>query len=97
MARSDMSVQQPPGHGPSSLDRDQSPLIMSTLANVPAFRPFSLALIQLKIVGSNKAENLKHARDLLLRAARDAPKKPDLLVLPVTFGILRQLRPPNEI
>jgi hypothetical protein len=63
---------------------------MSTTASAaaPALRAFDLALIQLGGVGHDKAHNLRHARDMLLRAARgpDAGRKPELLVLPECFN-----------
>lgn len=46
-------------------------------------RPFRLALIQLGQVTANKQANLAHAADMIRRAARESPKKPDLIVLPV--------------
>lgn len=48
-------------------------------------RPFTLALIQLGQIGANKSDNLKHARDMVLKAAsgQGHTKKPDLVVLPV--------------
>ena len=58
---------------------------MSSLAaKVPSLRPFTLALVQLGQLGSNKAENLKHAREMILQASTKGTKKPDLIVLPVT-------------
>lgn len=53
---------------------------MSTAA--PAFKPFRLSLVQLGHVGADKQANLRHAREMLLKAASDA-KKPDVIVLPV--------------
>jgi omega-amidase len=63
---------------------------MSTTA-VPTFKPFNLALIQLGGVTSDKAHNLRHAREMLLKAAKadGAPegfKKPELIVLPVSMS-----------
>ncbi|KAH7108161.1 carbon-nitrogen hydrolase [Auriculariales sp. MPI-PUGE-AT-0066] len=49
-------------------------------------KPFRLALIQLGNVTANKPHNLAHARDMILRAVRDTPKKPDLVVLPECFN-----------
>ncbi|KAF8629496.1 hypothetical protein AX15_003413 [Amanita polypyramis BW_CC] len=53
--------------------------------NSPVFRPFTLALVQLGKITANKPENLRHARDLVLRAANNE-KKPDLIVLPECFN-----------
>ncbi|KAJ7752140.1 carbon-nitrogen hydrolase [Mycena metata] len=52
---------------------------------MPPFKPFRLALIQLGNVTPNKSDNLKHARDMILKAAASA-KKPDLIVLPECFN-----------
>jgi omega-amidase len=51
-------------------------------------RAFTLALIQLGNIGSNKAENLRHAREMILRAAsgQGKSKRPDLIVLPVRLS-----------
>lgn len=46
------------------------------------FKPFTLALIQLGQIGAKKSDNLKHAREMILKAA-NAHKKPHLIVLPV--------------
>ncbi|KAJ7576831.1 carbon-nitrogen hydrolase [Mycena floridula] len=51
----------------------------------PVFKPFNLALIQLGSVGSDKAQNLRHAREMILKAA-NASKKPNLIVLPECFN-----------
>ena len=54
----------------------------------PPFKPFNLALVQLGHIGKNKAENLTHARDMLIKAAGGTStpeKKPNLIVLPVRF------------
>ena len=51
-----------------------------------SFRSFTLALIQLGRIGSNKGENLNHAREMILKAAsvsEAAGKQPDIIVLPV--------------
>jgi omega-amidase len=45
-----------------------------------------MALVQLGGIGTNKAENLKHAREMIIKAARletNSIAKPDLIVLPV--------------
>jgi len=54
----------------------------------PAFRPFTLALIQLGQISANKSDNLNHARDMILKAAAGigATKKPDVIVLPECFN-----------
>ncbi|KAJ7764490.1 hypothetical protein DFH07DRAFT_375871 [Mycena maculata] len=49
------------------------------------FKPFHLALIQLGSVTASKSDNLKHARDMILKAASNL-KKPDLIVLPECFN-----------
>lgn len=46
-------------------------------------KPFTLALIQLGNIGSNKSENLKHAREMIIKAAS---KRPNLIVLPECFN-----------
>ncbi|KXN84392.1 Hydrolase C26A3.11 [Leucoagaricus sp. SymC.cos] len=53
-----------------------------------SFRPFTLAFIQLGQIGANKADNIKHARDMILKAAsgQGHTKKPDLVVLPECFN-----------
>jgi omega-amidase len=56
---------------------------MSPIAKAPVFRPFNLALIQLGRVGPNKNENLKHAREMILKAVEGGGSKPDVIVLPV--------------
>jgi len=54
---------------------------MSLRQHIP-LKPFTLALIQLGNIGPNKADNLKHAREMILKAAT-VDRKPDLVVLPV--------------
>ena len=56
--------------------------LMSKLPKPPTFKPFKLALIQLGSIGANKTDNLKHAREMILKAASG---KPDLIVLPVSI------------
>ncbi|KAK7043726.1 Omega-amidase nit3 [Paramarasmius palmivorus] len=58
---------------------------MSQLLKHSGFKPFNLALIQLGHIGANKTENLKHAREMILKAAA-VSKKPDLIVLPECFN-----------
>jgi hypothetical protein len=61
----------------------QTPLHTTVPFNMPpAFKSFTLALIQLGKITSNKQDNLQHARDMILKAANNT-KKPDLIVLPV--------------
>ena len=67
----------------------RSVAFMSTIPTAPAFKPFNLALIQLGQIGADKSANLKHARDMIRRAASGegvggAQGKPDLIVLPVS-------------
>lgn len=62
---------------------------MSTIPPAPTLKPFNLALIQLGQIGADKGANLKHARDMVRRAANGegvggAQGKPDLIVLPVS-------------
>lgn len=75
---------------------------MSTIPTAPAFKPFNLALIQLGQIGADKSANLKHARDMIRRAASGegvggAQGKPDLIVLPVSaaYNISMDLSTPN--
>ncbi|KAL9710222.1 Omega-amidase nit3 [Leucoagaricus gongylophorus] len=58
------------------------------MAAKQSFRPFTLAFIQLGQVGPNKADNINHARDMILKAAsgQSHNKKPDLVVLPECFN-----------
>jgi hypothetical protein len=62
---------------------------MSTIPPAPTFKPFNLALIQLGQVGADKSANLRHARDMIRRAANGegagiVQGKPNLVVLPVS-------------
>ncbi|KIY50224.1 carbon-nitrogen hydrolase [Fistulina hepatica ATCC 64428] len=60
---------------------------MAVVTKAPVFKPFILALVQLGGIGSVKADNLKHARDMVLKAAAGQDsKKPDLIVLPECFN-----------
>ncbi|EMD34507.1 hypothetical protein CERSUDRAFT_86597 [Gelatoporia subvermispora B] len=55
----------------------------------PTFKPFRLALVQLGEIGSDKAANIKHAHDMILKAAsgeNGAHPKPDIVVLPEVFN-----------
>ena len=62
---------------------------MPTLHPAPAFKPFNLALIQLGQIGADKAANLRHARDMIRKAADgNTQGKPDLIVLPVSASHL---------
>lgn len=50
----------------------------------PVFNPFTLTLIQLGSVGFDKAANIKHAREMVMKAAKSgAGTKPQVVVLPV--------------
>jgi hypothetical protein len=57
-------------------------LLGRAMASPPVFKQFNLALVQLGQIGSDKAKNLSHARDMVVRAASANPK-PDLIALPV--------------
>ncbi|KAI9446840.1 carbon-nitrogen hydrolase [Lactarius indigo] len=65
---------------------------MSAYPPTPTFKPFNLALIQLGQIGTDKAANLKHARDMIRKAANGEGRnsnthgKPDLVVLPECFN-----------
>ncbi|KAF5330629.1 hypothetical protein D9619_005715 [Psilocybe cf. subviscida] len=63
--------------------RTRNSLVMSPSAS---FRAFTLSLIQLGQVGANKADNLRHAREMIVKAAQRAPKRPDIIVLPECFN-----------
>jgi len=57
------------------------------MAAAPALKAFNLALIQLGGVTSNKTDNLKHAREIILKASSgDGGPKPDVIVLPECFN-----------
>lgn len=61
---------------------------MAHLLAAPIFKPFNLALIQLGGVTANKTDNLRHAREMILQAARGdggSKPKPDVIVLPVSI------------
>ncbi|KAK0445368.1 carbon-nitrogen hydrolase [Armillaria borealis] len=58
---------------------------MSLISKAPVFKPFTLALIQLGGTTANKADNLKHARESILKAATN-PAKPQVVVLPECFN-----------
>jgi len=58
-------------------------LSMTLMSKLPTFKPFKLALIQLGQISANKTDNLKHAREMVLKAAFG---KPDLIVLPECFN-----------
>jgi len=62
---------------------------MAQLSTVPSFKPFNLALIQLGGVTASKTDNLKHARDMIIKAAsgeEGSKPKPSLIVLPECFN-----------
>lgn len=51
---------------------------------VPNAKPFRIALVQVGQISANKAVNLVHARELILKAAAGGGSaKPDFIVLPV--------------
>ncbi|KAG2747474.1 carbon-nitrogen hydrolase [Suillus brevipes Sb2] len=53
----------------------------------PVFKPFTLTLIQLGSIGSDKAANLQHAREMIAKAAKgNSDKKPQVVVLPECFN-----------
>ena len=62
---------------------------MPSVTPAAPFKAFTLALIQLGKIGSNKAENLHHAREMIIRAAsgEGRSKRPDLIVLPVRLSL----------
>lgn len=55
---------------------------MAQITTAPAFKAFNLALIQLGGITANKTDNLKHAREMILKASNGEPR-PNLIVLPV--------------
>lgn len=58
---------------------------MVQLSAPPTFKAFNLALIQLGVT-ANKATNLRHAREMILKAATSdggSKPKPNVIVLPV--------------
>lgn len=62
---------------------------MSTSVKAPSFIGFHLALVQLGQIGPDKAANLAHARDMVLKAAAGSNgqhTKPDMIVLPECFN-----------
>ncbi|KAF9459579.1 carbon-nitrogen hydrolase [Collybia nuda] len=55
--------------------------------SAPTFKSFTLALIQLGHIGPEKAANLRHARQMILKAmAREKERKPNVIVLPECFN-----------
>ncbi|KIM65129.1 hypothetical protein SCLCIDRAFT_1163824 [Scleroderma citrinum Foug A] len=59
------------------------------MSTPPSFKPFRLALIQLGAIGTDKSANLRHAREMIMKAAEGdgAPgSKPSLIVLPECFN-----------
>ncbi|KAF8321808.1 carbon-nitrogen hydrolase [Clavulina sp. PMI_390] len=59
----------------------------NTIPPIPGAKKFRIALVQLGQVGSDKAANLKHAREMILKAAAgDGSAKPDMIVLPEFFN-----------
>jgi hypothetical protein len=72
--------------GAPLLSHNLKPFACRTMASVapPAFKPFTLTLIQLGSIGSDKAANLQHAREMIAKAAKgNSDKKPQVVVLPV--------------
>lgn len=65
--------------------RHNGSLSMTLMSKLPTFKPFKLALIQLGNISANKTDNLKHAREMVLKAASG---KPDLIVLPASRFLL---------
>ena len=57
-------------------------------SSAPTLRSFNLALVQLGQIGPDKANNIAHAREQVIKAASraDGPK-PQLIVLPVGIEI----------
>ncbi|KAF9066832.1 carbon-nitrogen hydrolase [Rhodocollybia butyracea] len=53
------------------------------MSKPPTLKSFKLALIQLGNISANKSENIKHAREMIIKAAS---AKPDLIVLPECFN-----------
>jgi hypothetical protein len=72
--------------------------LSSMAPSAPVLRSFNLALIQLGQIGSDKAKNIIHAREQVLKAASrgDGPK-PQLIVLPVGVAISVAFRQNAEI
>ncbi|KAL4064329.1 carbon-nitrogen hydrolase [Scleroderma citrinum] len=59
------------------------------MSTAPAFKSFRLALIQLGAVGADKSANLKHAREMIMRAAQGdgtPESRPSVVVLPECFN-----------
>ncbi|KIJ29864.1 hypothetical protein M422DRAFT_187871 [Sphaerobolus stellatus SS14] len=57
------------------------------MATAPTFQPFRLALVQLGNIGASKDDNLRHAKDMLVKAASpEDGVKPNLIVLPECFN-----------
>ncbi|KAG1865602.1 hypothetical protein C8R48DRAFT_601163 [Suillus tomentosus] len=53
----------------------------------PVFKPFTLTLIQLGSIASDKAANLHHARKMIMKAAKsNSDKRPQVVVLPESFN-----------
>jgi omega-amidase len=56
------------------------------MSKAPLFKAFNLALIQLGGIGADKSANLKHAQEMIFKAAageQGSKPKPDMIVLPV--------------
>ena len=65
------------------MSSDGSGITVTIMSKSPVFKPFTLALVQLGNVGADKSANLKHAREMIRKAAGRQGKKPDVIVLPV--------------
>ncbi|OJA19743.1 hypothetical protein AZE42_01519 [Rhizopogon vesiculosus] len=53
----------------------------------PVFNPFTLTLVQLGSTGSDKAANLQHAHEMVMKAAKSGSgTKPQVIVLPECFN-----------
>ena len=50
------------------------------MSRSPVFKSFTLALVQLGNIGADKSANLKHAREMIRKAAGRQGKKPDVIV-----------------
>lgn len=71
---------------------------MAVLPKPPVFKRFTLALIQLGNIGVDKSTNLRHAHEMIVKAAMGKDKKPDLIVLPVRplSSLMYSIKPTNN-
>jgi len=59
----------------------------ATKMSTPEFKPFTIALIQLGGITGDKEHNIRHAREMIAKAANgNGGKKPNLIVLPECFN-----------